>query len=722
MLALKILVLSALLCVAIASDDDYTIGSGIGDTTGPSVEINFMGYAVPKQRGSGIHLRLRSRAFVFEQGGDMVCYVSVDGGMSSDNVKLAVLEKLNAKYGDGVFFDQNLAISGTHTHSGPGGFLAYVLYQMTSLGFVEEVFDAWVDGIFTSIVNAYESREPASILIAEDTLGDDANINRSPTSYLLNPEEERDMYPDGDTDKGMTLLKMTSKESGKVLGMLNWFAVHGTSMNNTNTLVSGDNKGFAGYTVEKAINEKQEGTISLPGTGPFVGAFASSNLGDVSPNTNGPKCIDTGEDCDGSSSTCNGRCEKCIAFGPGKDMTESTQIIGQKQADFAFKLMGLQEGQGADKMSGPVDYRHTYVHFPTLNVTIDGTLTELCTPAMGYAFAAGTTDGPGMFDFTQGSTSENPFWNRVTDFLEAPTEAEKKCQAPKPILLNTGDMNKPYAWDPHTIPLQILRVGQLFIVCVPSELTTMSGRRVRATVEEIVKPLLKDGQRAYIVISGLTNGYSSYVATPEEYQAQRYEAASTIYGPNTLAGYLQELSRIAKDMVNGKSPSDTDAPPPDIKKDMIQEMPLAHPDRHPVGKPFGTVLQEPKSTYSASATKEEDKRVEVVFQGANPRNNQRPEGTYLAVQRQHKSNKKEFTTVLTDGDWSTKFHWLAGLDDKYAFGFSRLSKSTLEWNIDTQDPNTPPGTYRMCYYGDHKEHEGTVKPFTSCSRTFEVTA
>ena len=111
------------------------------------------------------------------------------------------------------------------------------------------------------------------------------------------------MYPDGDTDKGMTLLKMTSKESGKVFGMLNWFAVHGTSMNNTNTLVSGDNKGFAGYTVEKTMNEKQEGAISLPGTGPFVGAFASSNLGDVSPNTNGPKCIDTGEDCDGTSST-----------------------------------------------------------------------------------------------------------------------------------------------------------------------------------------------------------------------------------------------------------------------------------------------------------------------------------------------------------------------------------------------------------------------------------
>ena len=27
---------------------------------------------------------------------------------------------------------------------------------------------------------------------------------------------------------------------------------------------------------------------------PFIAAFASTNLGDVSPNTNGAKCIDTG--------------------------------------------------------------------------------------------------------------------------------------------------------------------------------------------------------------------------------------------------------------------------------------------------------------------------------------------------------------------------------------------------------------------------------------------
>jgi neutral ceramidase len=106
------------------------------------------------------------------------------------------------------------------------------------------------------------------------------------------------------------------------------------------------------------------GPDALPGMGPFVSAFASSNLGDVSPNTMGAKCIDTGTymhysicvcscahvcvcvcvclglPCDGTTSTCNGRCENCIAFGPGPngDMFESTRIIGDKQYQFAKKV------------------------------------------------------------------------------------------------------------------------------------------------------------------------------------------------------------------------------------------------------------------------------------------------------------------------------------------------------------------------------------------------
>jgi hypothetical protein len=65
-----------------------------------------MGYAVPGQRGSGIHLRLRSRAFVaYDETNSkkLFCFVSVDGGMGSDLVKMRVLETVNAALKSNIF-------------------------------------------------------------------------------------------------------------------------------------------------------------------------------------------------------------------------------------------------------------------------------------------------------------------------------------------------------------------------------------------------------------------------------------------------------------------------------------------------------------------------------------------------------------------------------------------------------------------------------------------
>ena len=85
-----------------------------------------------------------------------------------------------------------------------------------------------------------------------------------------------------------------------------------------------------------------------------------------------------------------------------------------------------------------------YVNMTTLTVNVDGVNQSTCPPvwhavrstplmqsqAMGYAFAAGTTgtfssparfslnsmatDGPGEFNFEQGTNSSNPFWNLVS--------------------------------------------------------------------------------------------------------------------------------------------------------------------------------------------------------------------------------------------------------------------------------------------------------------------
>ena len=46
-----------------------------------------------------------------------------------------------------TYIYQNVLISGTHTHSGPGGYQEYVTYEVTTQGFVEEAFNSFVIGI-----------------------------------------------------------------------------------------------------------------------------------------------------------------------------------------------------------------------------------------------------------------------------------------------------------------------------------------------------------------------------------------------------------------------------------------------------------------------------------------------------------------------------------------------------------------------------------------------
>ena len=120
------------------------------------------------------------------------------------------------------------------------------------------------------------------------------------------------------------------------------------------------------------------------------------------------------------------------------------------------------------------------------------------------------------------------------------TQEEKECQQPKAILLSTGSITVPYPWAPDTAPIQLLQLGQLVIIAVPTEMTTMAGRRTRAAVKArlVQRGVLSDTE-GVVVIAGLSNDYQDYTTTFEEYQQQRYECGSTIYGPRQLDGYAE---------------------------------------------------------------------------------------------------------------------------------------------------------------------------------------
>ncbi|KAK9196003.1 hypothetical protein WN943_004131 [Citrus x changshan-huyou] len=779
-----------------SSASNYLIGLGSYDITGPAADVNMMGYASAEQIASGVHFRLRARTFIVaEPQGNRVVFVNLDACMASQLVTIKVLERLKARYGD-LYTEQNVAISGIHTHAGPGGYLQYVVYIVTSLGFVRQSFDALVDGIEKCIVQAHENLQPGSIYINKGELLD-AGVNRSPSSYLNNPAAERSKYK-YDVDKEMTLIKFVNEEWGPI-GSFNWFATHGTSMSRTNPLISGDNKGAAARFMEDwfeqrgshngfnsphsnnpgtdrvprrisnlvhnplengnelmklaASFERSEGrpaTRSLSVASrvrnalkradkpQFVSAFCQSNCGDVSPNVLGAFCIDSGLPCDFNHSTCNGKNELCYGRGPGyPDEFESTRIIGERQFRKAVELFNT----ATEQLTGKVGYKHAYVDFSNLEVGLPkrggGTeVVKTCPAAMGFAFAAGTTDGPGAFDFTQGDDKGNPFWKLVRNVLKAPSKEQVKCQHPKPILLDTGEMKIPYDWAcpysnnhkypalhhishhdwckcktrihdrPSILPVQILRIGQLVILNVPGEFTTMAGRRLR---DAIKMSLISGGggqfnSNVHIVIAGLTNTYSQYVTTFEEYQVQRYEGASTLYGPHTLSAYIQEFKKLAAALIIGQTVM-PGPPPPDLLDKQISLLPPVVVDATPLGVKFGDV----KTDVPQNSTFKRGDMVAVTFWSACPRNDLMTEGTFALVELLQGQNA--WVPAYDDDDFCLKFKWSRPAK------LSPQSHATMEWKI---PESAVSGVYRIRHFGASKSLFGSISHFTGSSSAFVV--
>ncbi|XP_032101510.1 neutral ceramidase isoform X2 [Sapajus apella] len=471
-------------------------------------------------------------------------------------------------------------------------------------------------------------------------------------------------------------------------------------MNNSNHLVNSDNVGYASYLLEQ---EKNKGY--LPGQGPFVAAFASSNLGDVSPNILGPHCVNTGESCDNPNSTCPiGGPSMCIAKGPGQDMFDSTQIIGRTMYQRAKELYA----SASQEVTGPLASAHQWVNMTDVIVWLNSThAAKTCKPALGYSFAAGTIDGVGSLNFTQGKTEGDPFWDTIRDqILGKPSEEMKECHKPKPILLHTGELSKPHPWHPDIVDVQIITLGSLAITAIPGELTTMSGRRLREAVQA---EFASHGmQNMTVVISGLCNVYTHYIATYEEYQAQRYEAASTIYGPHTLSAYIQLFRNLAKAIATDTVADLSRGPEPPFFKQLILPLIPNIVDRAPIGRTFGDVLQPAKPEYRVGEV------AEVIFVGANPKNSVQNEThqTFLTVER-YEATSTSWQIVCNDASWETRFYWHKGL--------LGLSNATVEWHI----PDTAqPGIYRIKYFG-HNRKQDILKPpvilsFEGTSSAFEV--
>ncbi|KAI9934202.1 hypothetical protein ASPWEDRAFT_108099 [Aspergillus wentii DTO 134E9] len=711
----------------ILDDSVFLLGAGKADITGPVVEIPFNGYASSNQLGTGLRQRIHSRAFIIanpNNPADTFIYIVLDAQSGDTAVRNGVLQGLAALGGEYVRYgERNLALTGTHSHSGPGAWMNYLLPQIPSKGFDKQSYQALVDGAILSIQRAHESLAPGRLSFGSIDV-EDANSNRSPYSYEANPEEEKARYS-ANVDKTMTLLRFDRESDNRTTAILTFFPVHGTSMYNNNTLVTGDNKGVAEWLFERSVRNDTRFADE------FIAGFSQSNVGDTTPNTLGAWCEDgSGEKCRYEDSTCGGKTQPCRGRGPyfrEKDEgAKSCFEIGRLQYAAAKELYDQMDTEATEVVGNSnVNSFHVYqdisgYSFPS---PFNGSILNTCSAALGFSFAGGTTDGPGAFDFTQNNTGpakSNPLWYVARAFIHQPSQEQMACQAPKDVLLDVGDVNLPYSWTPNIVDIQVLRVGQLLVIVSTSEATTMSGRRWKEAIAKHSVDVLSVAD-PLVVLGAPSNSYAHYVATEEEYSVQRYEGASTLYGPNTLAAYvnltLTYLPYLGDSSKVARLPSIPFGPTPPVNTNVsLNFIPSVVFDNAPFGKSFGDVILSPeKATYGPGDV------VNTTFVGANPRNNLRLESTFATVERQNPESGA-WEVVRTDSDWNLLYRWER---TSSVLGHSEV---TLQWHIEDDYYNTgnaetlKDGTYRMHYYGDYKSVLGNIKSFEGIGGAFKVAA
>jgi neutral ceramidase len=591
------------------SDGAWLAGVGIADVTGEPWDVGLMGYGMRFQRSTGIHLRQRARAFVFADPatGRRLVYVVADIGMFFRNVREAVLARLDPARYDA----QNVVLTATHTHAGVGGYSCYRMYNMTQNGFRPHTFRAIVDGVVAAIEQATADLAPARLSLARGELHD-ASVNRSPQSFANNPDVDRAVFP-GAIDPATTLLRI--ERDGRLVGAINWFATHGTSMTNRNLLISGDNKGYAAYHWERLS----------PG---LVTAFAQTNAGDMSPNY--PNATQ----------------------GPTDDEFENTRIIGKRQYDAARAL-----AEAAAEQVGPgLDTRLTHVRLAGLEVdpkwTPDGRPHRTGNAVLGAAFAAGTKEGPGLPIVHEG-VDANPALLAVSKTLWRLLPKVGDAQRPKAMFVPCGLLGL----TADTLPIQLVRLGPLVLIALAQEVTIVAGLRLRRAVAEVLGTSVD-----HVLVQGYANDYAGYLTTAEEYGEQRYEGGHTMFGRWQLAAYLQEVTRLAVAMRDG-APADAGTPPPPART------PKAARVRDPKSKRPPQLL-ELATTYAAGDA------VRATIAVPDPRGPVQP--SYLSVERkvgdewQHVAADGDWETTIEwhrDTRWTATLTWRTAQDTEGTFRF-----------------------------------------------------
>lgn len=482
---------------------EFHAGVAERDITTP-IGIPKMGYSAWARVADGFRNRLKTRAFYLKPAhGEPVAIVQADLPAGSLVLHHRVAELIAAATD---VASHNLSIHVTHTHAGPGQYLAsdfYNAFGSNKPGFDPAVFEFLARQIADAVIEAFQTRRPAKLAAGSAELYG-ASKNRSIGAYVANQNVADKATTESAAERAvnpvMTMVRIDAlADDGRFLplGAFSTFAIHGTGIPAFTYPYHGDVWAFFSRDLAWRIAQAYE-TPWTPVHGPF-----EANHGDNNPN-----------------------------YAKGLRGELETRRIGLIMAETGWTLF---ESLGDELTENPA----ITSAMREINV-LDRSQPDvalLCERALAGAALVGAAKGDEVWPISYMA----PFkagW---------PKQPPQGCHAEKNIMMSfLQEWGLAPDRMPHRVLISSFRVGNLLLMGVPFEVTFESGNRIMRAVKQAVtdEPGIER-----VVVSSLANGFFGYSTTQEEYSRQWYEGGHTIYGPGTTAFLASATARLAADML-----------------------------------------------------------------------------------------------------------------------------------------------------------------------------
>jgi len=459
-------------------------GASVVDIT-PPPGLPFMGWSVIGEGpAKGVRVRLTGKAIYMEDAqGEKILILATDLCAGSLIVHHLTAARLAKQIGIGL---DAIMMTGTHTHSGPGHYYAsgfYNLFGTNKMGFDEKMVHFLVEKLTKAGVEAYHSRRKVKLAAGQKEIYG-LTRNRSLEAHLANFEETNmsmDKYQA--IDPTLTIIRIDAlQEDGthQPLAALHNFSIHGTAVSEKNDLYTADTFGVTERYMNAWIKKQFQLDYDV------VYGTTNGNSGNVSPNY-------------------------------GIQGYEESERIGKAIAQNAFELYCSLEDSFTDNIS----LAHYYEEYQMMdNQVADENIRPAKRPMVGWPEILGAEDGR-SFMYKLNFIKENQ--PRKTP------KGEHTFKSASFGLLQNVIM--PYQIFPDAFAFQAMKIGPVYLLALPLEVTIEMGRRIREAFLNQAKTVWEDSQLA--ILCSVSNQYAGYLTTKEEYGRQFYEGASNIYGPNT---------------------------------------------------------------------------------------------------------------------------------------------------------------------------------------------